>query len=572
MSSAPRIRVRRAHDRARDQLADLAVINTRLAMASTPHEEKEEVEAAAAVRRRVDYLKRRRRNWELVYQYITDEDALCTLETIEEANRKVEEALSESTAEGAGVSAMQRRLKELQKEVSAAQAKLDTTQARLESNLARVEELKQEAERLQRTHKNSNGVLASTATTIPTTVTAPAAPSGNGAPAKPLSPAEERRNALLKRRGLQSSLELEEELRNHWFAVQFADRVKPNEMFPFELFNESWVLFRDENGRASCVRDECAHRACPLSAGTCKNGQLECPYHGWTFNGAGECTKMPSTKFCKGIRVSALAVEEADGLIWVWPGWREAGPVPVGTTTPPPGYTIHSELELEVPVEHGLLIENLLDLAHAPFTHTSTFARGWPVPEAVTFQAGKILSGNWAPYPIDMAFNPPCMTMSLIGLSKPGQVAVGTRALDCNNHLHQVHICLPSKKGHTRLLYRMSMDFMDWVQYVPGIQSFWKSIAGQVLGEDLVLVKGQQERLQQGGDTWGHPVSYDKIAVRYRRWRNAVAVGGADGSAAIAQAASVRTSAAEMFTVEDDEHVYWDQKNGGQRTDSEDEQ
>ena len=41
-----------------------------------------------------------------------------------------------------------------------------------------------------------------------------------------------------------------------------------------------------------------------------------------------------------------------------------------------------AEIEIEVPVEHGLLVENLLDLAHAPFTHTSTFAKGWPVPGA----------------------------------------------------------------------------------------------------------------------------------------------------------------------------------------------
>jgi len=39
------------------------------------------------------------------------------------------------------------------------------------------------------------------------------------------------------------------------------------------------------------------------------------------------------------------------------------------TTQPPAGYDIHAEIQLEVPVEHGLLIENLLDLAHAPFTH-----------------------------------------------------------------------------------------------------------------------------------------------------------------------------------------------------------
>lgn len=42
--------------------------------------------------------------------------------------------------------------------------------------------------------------------------------------------------------------------------------------------------------------------------------------------------------------------------------------------------------QVEVPVEHGLLMENLLDLAHAPFTHTSTFAKGWPVPDSVKFK------------------------------------------------------------------------------------------------------------------------------------------------------------------------------------------
>jgi hypothetical protein len=76
---------------------------------------------------------------------------------------------------------------------------------------------------------------------------------------------------------------------------------------------------------------------------------------------------------------------------------------------------VHAELILEVPVEHGLLLENLLDLAHAPFTHTSTFAKGWPIPSVVKFNAQKLLGGNWEPYPIDMAFEPPCMVLSTIG-------------------------------------------------------------------------------------------------------------------------------------------------------------
>ena len=56
----------------------------------------------------------------------------------------------------------------------------------------------------------------------------------------------------------------------------------------------------------------------------------------------------------------------------------------------------------------------------------------------------------------------------------------GVRAEACQNHLHQLHVCLPSRPGHTRLLYRMSLDFMNWTRFVPGIQRFWVYIAGQV--------------------------------------------------------------------------------------------
>lgn len=47
----------------------------------------------ARIRNRLEYLKRRRRNWELVYQFVTKEDAECTLARIEEANQKVSYAL-----------------------------------------------------------------------------------------------------------------------------------------------------------------------------------------------------------------------------------------------------------------------------------------------------------------------------------------------------------------------------------------------------------------------------------------------------------------------------------------------
>ena len=43
-------------------------------------------------------------------------------------------------------------------------------------------------------------------------------------------------------------------------------------------------------------------------------------------------------------------------------------------------------------------------------------------------------------------------------------------------------LCSSSLAGRTRLLYRMSLDFLGWTRNLPGIDAFWKSIAEQVWG------------------------------------------------------------------------------------------
>jgi chlorophyllide a oxygenase len=199
----------------------------------------------------------------------------------------------------------------------------------------------------------------------------------------------------------------------------------------------------------------------------------------------------------------------------------------------------------DVPCEHGLLLENLLDLAHAPFTHTGTFAKGWSVPSAVSFSAvaasarrpgdgwhdmGTWLAGgargSWNPYPIDMSFEVPGSVTSHIGLAQAGaagsgaQFQPGTRAADCEKHLHQLHVCIPSTPGRTRLLYRMALDFASWAKLVPGMHIIWSEMAAQVLGEDMRLVVGQQARLAKGSRVWLNPVAYDACGLAYRRFRN----------------------------------------------------
>ena len=110
--------------------------------------------------------------------------------------------------------------------------------------------------------------------------------------------------------------------RKNWFPVAFSKNVKFNQMIPFDLFNVPWVLFRTKEGQIGCVKDECAHRACPLSLGVqVEEGHIQCAYHGWEFTTRGECVKMPSCKtVLKGVYVDALKTVEHDGMVFVWAG------------------------------------------------------------------------------------------------------------------------------------------------------------------------------------------------------------------------------------------------------------
>ncbi|KAF5725324.1 hypothetical protein HS088_TW23G00045 [Tripterygium wilfordii] len=267
-------------------------------------------------------------------------------------------------------------------------------------------------------------------------------------------------------------------LKNFWYPLAFSADLKDDTMIPIGCFEEPWVVFRGKDGKPGCVQNTCAHRACPLHLGSVNEGRIQCPYHGWEYSTDGKCEKMPSTRLVN-VKIKSLPCFEKDGLIWIWPG-NDPLAATLPSLQPPLGFCVHAEIVIELPVEHGLLLDNLLDLAHAPFTHTSTFAKGWAVPSLVKFLTpASGLQGYWDPYPIDMEFQPPCMVLSTIGISKPGKLE-GQNAQQCSTHLHQLHVCLPSSRQKTRLLYRMSLDFAPMLKHVPFMRYLWRHFTEQV--------------------------------------------------------------------------------------------
>jgi chlorophyllide a oxygenase len=79
LDEAPRVRVRTIAQRQVNDLVELAVLNERLSGETEPWE----------ARNRLELLRKKRRNWEHIYNYVTKADAALTLELIEEANQQV---------------------------------------------------------------------------------------------------------------------------------------------------------------------------------------------------------------------------------------------------------------------------------------------------------------------------------------------------------------------------------------------------------------------------------------------------------------------------------------------------
>ncbi|XP_047321750.1 chlorophyllide a oxygenase, chloroplastic [Impatiens glandulifera] len=434
---------------------------------------------------------------------------------------KVVEVLNPLARDYKSIGTLKKELDELQEQLSTAHRQVHISETRVSTaldKLAHMEELVNDRLLQERT-------TTTTTTTTNTIETATESVCSSSSSSSEVS--SESAKSKVPRRSLDVSGPVKRyhpRLKNFWYPVAFSSGLKEDTMVPIDCFEQSWVLFRGKDGKPGCVQNTCAHRACPLDLGSVNEGRIQCPYHGWEYSTDGKCEKMPSTRLLVDVKIKSLPCFEHEGMIWVWPG-REPPTATLPSLLPPPGFQIHAEIVMELPVEHGLLLDNLLDLAHAPFTHTSTFAKGWSVPSLVKFLTpGPGLQGYWDPYPIDMEFRPPCMVLSTIGISKPGKLK-GQSTKECSTHLHQLHVCLPSSRQKTRLLYRMSLDFAPVLKHIPFMEYLWRHFAEQVLNEDLRLVLGQQERMINGANVWNWPVSYDKLGIRYRLWRDAVEQG-----------------------------------------------
>jgi vanillate O-demethylase monooxygenase subunit len=165
-------------------------------------------------------------------------------------------------------------------------------------------------------------------------------------------------------------------LRNCWYVAAFSHELG-RALHPFKVLGEKVVLYRRADGTPVALEDACPHRKLPLSMGRLKGDEVECGYHGLTFDCTGTCTRVPGAEKVPHVaKVRAYPLVERYGMIWIWMGKASlADPSKVFAVEhwddPQWGHT--SGDSMQVACDYRYVTDNLLDPSHVAWVHQSSF-------------------------------------------------------------------------------------------------------------------------------------------------------------------------------------------------------
>lgn len=106
-----------------------------------------------------------------------------------------------------------------------------------------------------------------------------------------------------------------------WYPVALSSALSSDKPIGRHFLGSRVVAYRDPEGRAVVQTAWCPHLGADLSLGQIADGRLRCPYHHWSFDGAGHCAHIPSgDKIPQSARIFSYPTQEAWGLVWAFNG------------------------------------------------------------------------------------------------------------------------------------------------------------------------------------------------------------------------------------------------------------
>ncbi|MFU0507646.1 aromatic ring-hydroxylating dioxygenase subunit alpha [Pseudaminobacter sp. NGMCC 1.201702] len=167
-------------------------------------------------------------------------------------------------------------------------------------------------------------------------------------------------------------------LKNAWYVAAWSKEIE-HRLKQIIVLNEKICVFRNSEGEVIALEDACPHRKLPLSKGRIKGDNVECGYHGLTFDCAGQCVWAPGTgRIPSAAKVRPYPVHEKYGLVWIWMG-NSAIADPEDIIDIPNfdsaewGINVGDAMELKC--NYLLMCDNLLDPTHVAWVHEGSFAQ-----------------------------------------------------------------------------------------------------------------------------------------------------------------------------------------------------
>ena len=224
---------------------------------------------------------------------------------------------------------------------------------------------------------------------------------------------------------------------NHWYPVAWAAQLQPGEVTGVTVWQEAIALYRDHQGHLHALEDACPHKGVALRKGSVEGETLACPYHGWQFNGAGNCVHipyLPATQKLPCAQARSYPVLEKYGIIWLFPG----EPSDAQDSAPPcvPEYDRPEYFLVRIPghfqAHFSICNENTMDVFHG---HLHRDLQGWFDPVLLNLRQGD--GEVWADYQV--SYRGPLTR--ILGLGK-GNHGVTTRTVSIHYQYPHYHTTL----------------------------------------------------------------------------------------------------------------------------------
>ena len=189
-------------------------------------------------------------------------------------------------------------------------------------------------------------------------------------------------------------------IKNAWYvagwAVEFDVALKR-----VVVIEQPMVMYRINPTKVVALEDRCPHRLLPLSKGKRIGDDIQCGYHGMTFDCEGACVRVPGQdNVPASAYVRSFPVVQKNNIVFVWMGDEAKADEGLIFDMPEfnsPDWHVHQGDALHLKAHYLNVAENLVDPAHVSFVHPTTLgnAASENVPVHVDTQGEVLVAWRW---------------------------------------------------------------------------------------------------------------------------------------------------------------------------------